>query len=91
MIWVKHLVALVSALVQLILEIGIAEIVKIQDPVDAHLMVALLSFVELHLLPFFVGRRVAPSRTVNEQIFRQSFNRYDLLLILYIECVEIPP
>ena len=68
MVGVKHLVALVSALVQLVLEVGIAEVVQIQDPVDPDLVIALLALVELHFFPLLMGRRIAPSRAVDEQI-----------------------
>lgn len=91
MIRVEHLIPLISTLIQLILQIGIAKIIKIQDPIDPHLMITLLSLVKFHLLPLFMGRRVAPSRTVNEQIFWQSLNRYDLFFVLYVEGVEVPP
>lgn len=91
MVGVKHLVALVSALVQLVLEVGIAEVVQIQDPVDPDLVIALFSLVELHFFPLLMGRRIAPSRAVDEQILGQSLDRDDLLLVLDVECVEVTP
>lgn len=66
---VKHLITLVSALVQLVLQVTITEVIQIQDTIDAHLMRTLLSLVELHLLPLLMGRRVAPPRAVHEQVF----------------------
>lgn len=61
MVGVKHLVSLISSLVQLVLEIAIAEIVKIEDTINADLVIAFFALVEFHLLPLFVCRWISPS------------------------------
>lgn len=91
MIGVKHLVALVPALVQFVLEVAVTEIVEIENAVDSHLVGALLALVELHLLPLLVGRRVAPSRALHEEVFGQSFDRYYLLFVFDVKSVEVAP
>jgi hypothetical protein len=91
MIGIEHLISLVSTLVQLVFEVGIAEIVEIQDTVYSYLMVTLLALVEFDFFPFLVGRRVPPTRAVDEQILRQPFDRDDLLLILDIKGIEVSP
>ena len=47
--------------------------------------------VVLHLLPLLVGGRVAPARTVHEEILGKPFNVYDFLAVLDIEGVEVAP
>lgn len=91
MVGVEHLVALVPALVQLVLEVAVAELVEVEDAVDADGVVALLGLVELHLLPLLVRRRVPPPRAVHEEVLGQPLDREDLLLVLDVEGVEVAP
>jgi hypothetical protein len=88
---VEHLVTFVAALHQFVLEIVVAEVEEIQDAVDTHLVVTLRLFVELHLLPLLVGGRVAPPRTVHEEVFGQTFDRDYLLSEFDVEGVEVAP
>lgn len=54
-------------------------------------MIALRPFIELNFFPFLVGRRISPSRAVNEQIFRQSLDSDNPFFVLDIEGIEVTP
>jgi hypothetical protein len=90
-IGIKHLIPLIPALVELVLEVAVAVVVEIEDAVDAHMVIALRSLVELDFLPLLVGRRVAPTGAVDEQIFRQPLDRDNFFLVLDVEGVEVTP
>ena len=78
-------------MLQLVPQVAVAQVVQVQDTVYAHLVVAFTPLVVLHLLPLLVGGRVAPARTVHEEILGKPFNVYDFLAVLDIEGVEVAP
>lgn len=61
MIRIKHLISLISTLIQFVPQIGITLLIQIQYPVNSHRMVAFFILAELDLLPLLTGWFVTPS------------------------------
>jgi hypothetical protein len=88
---IKHLMSFISAEIKSFLQVDITETIKVNDSSKPDFMICFFVFGQINSLAFLFGRWVAKSSGVDKNVFWQSLDRNDLLFVLDVEGVKVPP
>ena len=81
----------ISAEIKSFLQVDITEIIKVNDSSKPDFMICFFVFAQINSLAFLFGQWVAESSGVDKNVFWQSLDRNDLLFVLDVEGVKVPP
>jgi hypothetical protein len=81
----------ISTEIKSFLQVNITKIIKVNDSSKPDLMICFFVFKQINSLALLFGQRVPESSGVDKNVFWQSFDRNDLLFVLDVEGVKVPP
>jgi len=81
----------ITAQIQPFLQVGVTQVVKIDNSAKSDFMVAFFVLKQINSLAFLLGQWISESCGMNKNIFGKPLDSYDFLFVLNVKSVEISP